>query len=81
MKISLTPSWELTTEHSASSCGQPVLVKRASGEAFGPGDVLQPYASWGYMPANGAVARMAKTAKLTDEQRAFVNRFIESGEK
>ena len=39
------PDATLTTEHSASSYGQPVLV--IEGEAYGPGDVLP----------NGMVAR------------------------
>lgn len=32
------PEAQLTTEHAASSYGQPVLV--IGGEAFGPGDIL-----------------------------------------
>lgn len=32
------PEAQLTTEHAASSYGQPVLV--IDGEAFGPGDLL-----------------------------------------
>jgi hypothetical protein len=40
MKATLAPSWDLTTEHAASSYGQPVLVNRGTGEAFGPGDIL-----------------------------------------
>ena len=31
--------WRLTTDHSASSYNQPVLVN-PSGQAFGPGDIL-----------------------------------------
>ncbi len=46
MKIQLTPSYELTNEHSASSYGRPVLVNRGSGEAYGPGDIVRAYPSW-----------------------------------
>jgi hypothetical protein len=79
MKVTLTPSFELTTEHSASSYGQPVLVNRGSGEAYGPGDVFQPYPSWPYLPASKAVERMARTKKLTYDERAFVDKFVNFG--
>ena len=75
MQVNLKPSWELSTEHAACSYGQPVLVNRATGEAFGPGDILKAYPSWGYMPAAATVERMAKTAKLDDEGRELVGRF------
>jgi hypothetical protein len=80
MKISLTPSFELTNEHSASSYGQLVLVNRDTGEAFGPADIIKPYPSWSYMPAAKAVERMAAKKKLTDEERSFVERFIKFGQ-
>jgi len=32
--------WRLTTDHSASSYGQPVLVD-PDGNAYGPGDILK----------------------------------------
>jgi len=68
-------SWELTTEHSASSYGQHVLVKRATGEAYGPGDIVTAYPSWGLMLASDAVKRMAKTAHLDEDGQAIVARF------
>lgn len=33
--------WRLTTDHAASSYGQPVLVS-PSGKAYGPGDIERP---------------------------------------
>ena len=75
MEIVLKPSWILTTDHSASSYGQPVLVNRGTGEAFGPGDVLQAYPSWGYTPAFHAVRRMMKTAVLSEEEKEICGRF------
>jgi hypothetical protein len=36
-------TWELSTEHAACSYGQPVLVNRATGDAYGAADVLKPY--------------------------------------
>ncbi len=60
MIVELTQSWVLSDEHSASSYGQPVLVHRPTGDAFGPGDIVQPYPSWGRMLAKAAVLRMAR---------------------
>jgi hypothetical protein len=78
-KLTLKPSWELTTEHAASSYGQPVLVNRGSGEAYGPGDILRPYTSWGYITAAAAVERMTSIRNLTDDERIFVERFVNLG--
>jgi len=79
MKIQLTPSFELSNEHAASSYGQPVLLHRATNEAFGPGDILSPYPSWGLMPASKAVERMARTKKLTYDEQQFVKKFTDFG--
>ena len=76
MQITLAPSWILTTDHAASSYGQPVLVHRSTGEAYGPGDILVPYPSWGYMPAGAAVARFAKRKHLDADGAALVEKFV-----
>lgn len=57
-------TWELSTEHAACSYAQPVLVNRATGEAYGAADIVKPYPSWGFMPAAAAVQRMAGAAKV-----------------
>lgn len=75
MREVIFKSWKLTTDHAASSYGQPVLVNRATGEAFGPGDIVQCYPSWGYLPAALAVDRLAAAESLDDEQIALVSRF------
>lgn len=75
MHTNLAPSWDLTTDHAASSYGQPVLVNRGTGEAYGPGDVLVPYPSWGYVTGAMAVARLAKRRKLDADGKALVERF------
>jgi hypothetical protein len=75
MKASLSPSWALTTEHAASSYGQPVLVNRGTGEAYGPGDVVMLYPSHGYTKAADGVRRLAKTAHLTKAGAALVAKF------
>jgi len=79
MKITLLPAFELSTEHAASSYGQPVLVNRDTGEAFGPGDIVKCYPSWPYQPASVAVERMAKRKKFTADEQTFVDRFINFG--
>ncbi len=72
----LAPSWELSTEHASSSYGRPVLVNRATGEAFGPGDILMAYPSYGYLPARLVVERLAKVANLDEDGRTLVARFV-----
>jgi hypothetical protein len=52
-------------------------VNRATGEAFGPGDILKPYPSFGFMSAVEAVRRLAKTAKLDAEGRKLVAKFAD----
>lgn len=76
MKVTLSPSWELSTDHAASSYGQPVLVNRATGEAYGPGDIVRPYPSHGSTTAAEAVRRLAKTARLDADGQALVARFV-----
>ena len=68
-------TWELTTEHAGSN-GQPVLVSQENGEVFGAADIMRVEPTWTFMPAADAVRRMARTVKLTDEQRELVERFV-----
>lgn len=74
MECILSPSWILTTEHSASNYGMPVLVNRGTGEGFGPGDIIVPYPSWGYMMARDAVKRLSARKKLKHE---LITKFCE----
>jgi len=84
MTINLSLTYELTTDHPASSYGRPVLVNRTTGAVFGPGDVVNPYPSlpafvfppYGFMPASDAVRRLAKMKQLDEEELALVGRFI-----
>lgn len=77
MKISLSPSWELTTDHAASSHGFPVLLNRDTGTAYGPRDlVMMLFPSWGFVPASDTVRRLAKMKQLDEEELALVGRFI-----
>lgn len=79
MKVNLSGSWELSTDHAASSYGQPVLANRTTREVFGPGDILKPYPSYGFMLAADAVRRLSKTAKLDAEELALVEKFADLG--
>jgi hypothetical protein len=78
MKAILSPEWELSTEDPASSDGQPVLVNRTTGEAFGPRDKVKMYPSHHFAKAAGAVARLAETARLNVDGTALVSRFVGS---
>jgi len=69
-------SWELSTEHAASSHGHPVLVCRVTGEACGPRDVVECYPSWGYLPAGRAVARLARMRDLSAAECSLVEIFV-----
>lgn len=75
IRIRLTPTWELSTDHATSSYGQPVMINRTTGEGYGPADIVQPYPSYGLMPACAAVARMVKAKKLSADEAALVARF------
>jgi hypothetical protein len=78
MKVRLTHSWILSTEHPKSSHGVPVLVHDGTRDAYDPGDSVTCYESWGPMTAVHAVHRMARAADLTPEQRHFVDLFTRS---
>ena len=75
MTVQLTPFWMLTAADAASSNSIPVLLKCGTGEAYGPGDILEAYSGWGIMPASRAVERMAKTRALSEAERELVGRF------
>ncbi len=74
--VQLTPSWMLTTEHSAVRYGVPVLVRRQDQSvAYGPGDIVQfsPGAG-GIQPAAYFVHRFAQ--QLTGVRRELARRFL-----
>ncbi len=75
MKVLLTPTWELSDERAKSSNSQPVLVNRATGEAFGPEDIAEPYPHWGLKPAAVHVTRMIEEKRLSGEALEFAQRF------
>jgi hypothetical protein len=75
MKVRLTHSWILSTEHPRSSDGVPVLVHAGTRDAYDPVDILTCYENWGPMTAVHAVQRMARAADLTPEEHHFVDLF------
>ena len=75
MKVRLTPSYALTTEHRKSSLGFPVLVNLRTDEAYNPSDMLEAYPTWGRISARDTVLRMANMNTFTEEERAFIQRF------
>jgi len=74
MKVRLTESWELTEEEDPFR-GKADLVSRRTGEAFGPGAILGPYAYWDLKPAAVHVIRMANMEEHTREEKAFIQHF------
>ena len=74
METTLAPSWTLSTDHASSSYGQPVLVNRHTGTAYGPGDVLQ-IGGLGWGPARQHAQRLGRAAQLDDDGRAMLDKF------
>jgi hypothetical protein len=71
----LSARWELTTEHSASSYGRPVLVNRKTREAYGPGDLLNPSPAKGYVAAAAFARDLSAKAIMDEELEALLERF------
>lgn len=51
-----------------------VLLRRATGEAYGPGDIVKAYLSHGLTTA-AAVERLARTVHLDADRAALVAKF------
>jgi len=78
MNATLSPHWDLSTEHVASSNEQPILVYRSTGATSGPGDIVRRYPSFGRLLAADAVRRLGRTARLDADGEALVSRFVGS---
>ena len=78
MNATLSPSWELTDDRAASRDGQPILVDRTTGEAFGPGDLVRLHERQGRIPAALAARRLAVAAELDTAEWGLVARFVGS---
>ena len=76
MQVKLTANYFLTTDHAKSRSGQPVLVNRATGQAFLPGDALVAYDSWPKMPASQVVSKMASWRDFSGEERRLIELFV-----
>jgi len=80
MIVQLTPSWQLEDERDGNYYPVPYLVNRQSGEAYGASTIVQCYPSWPPQPASHAVRRMTlKPGRFSDEEKAFIGRFIGGG--
>lgn len=73
--LAFPDGWALTTEHSSSSHGIPVLVRH--GEAYGPDDKLP----WGERAASyvGYLYTLISEQNCGAEELAFVRGFISLG--
>lgn len=78
MELNLSPDWKLSADHAASNCGKPVLVNRATGRAYGPGDFVRIFPRWKHLHhAAPAVRLLAKRATLDDEGKKLVAKLLE----
>ena len=76
MRVALTPTWGLSTEHAKCVHGEPVLVHRDTAIAYRPGETLEAYPYWGVRSAADVVAQLAKMVRLDVEARRLVDRFM-----
>lgn len=77
-RVRLTARWEVTTEHSQSCSGKPVLVDRRTGAAYGPGDPVRMAPRGPLLPAAEGVRRrlVARRKKLPVAGRALAEQFV-----
>jgi hypothetical protein len=76
MQVKLTANYFLTTDHAKSRFGQPVLVDRATGQAFLPSDAFAPYEFWQTMKADQIVKRMASWGTFSKAEQGLINQFL-----
>lgn len=76
MHVKLTATYFLTTDHAKSRFDQPVLVNRATGQAFLPSDAFAAYEFWQIMPADQVVNKMAAWRNFSEEERRLIERFL-----
>jgi hypothetical protein len=76
MQVKLTAIYFLTTDHPKSRFGQPVLVNRATGQAFLPGDAFAPYESWQIMKADQVVRKMATWGNFSRAEQGLIEQFL-----
>jgi hypothetical protein len=78
MQVQLTLSYIVTTDHSASSYGQPVLVNLGDEMAYAPSDSVELYSGWGRKPAALHVQRIFdwRQRQLSQGECTLVESFI-----
>jgi hypothetical protein len=75
-RLRLSASWELTSIHPSSRYGTPVLVRIETGEAYGTGDLVKLFPSYGLIPAADAVRRLARARSLAGHGKQMVESFL-----
>jgi hypothetical protein len=76
MEVRLSSSWKLSTDHPSSMGGKPVLVNRATGKAYQPGDFVKVHPSWHLSHAAPAVRVLAERKRLDDDGKKLVSKFL-----
>ena len=74
--VKLTANYFLTTDHVKSRLGQPVLLSKATGQAYLPNDTFSAYESWPKMAASQIVNKMATWRNFSGEERGLIERFL-----
>lgn len=74
--VKLTATYFLTTDHAKSRLNQPVLLNKATGQAYLPNEILAPYESWPKMSATQVVDKMAYWRNFSGEERHLIERFL-----
>jgi hypothetical protein len=75
MRVKLSGYWALTTDHSQSSYGRPVLVHEGNDNIYGPGDLVG--CKDGFMLARAFVEQKALGLRLTEKQAQLIAKFVD----
>jgi hypothetical protein len=76
MQVKLTATYFLTTDHPEGKYDQPVLINRATGQAFMPYDAFVAYESWPVMSATQVVSKMSRWRDFSAEERRLIEQFL-----
>jgi hypothetical protein len=76
MQVKLTATYFLTTDHPKGKYDQPVLINRATGQAFLPYETFAAYESWPVMSATHVVSKMASWRDFSVEERGLIEQFL-----
>ena len=74
-RLRLSDQWILTTEHPASSHGEPMLVYSQDGVAYKWGDIVSRTPNDGYLSATDLVDNLLWGPGLSETELELVRRF------